>query len=146
RSRHPRGGRRRSPDPPARQDPPRPHRRGRASRFRGSARPRRGARSLVVYFETMIAHVILRAGGPKNLGARGSRSFAALRMTRGVVVLLLLAVSAAALDVPPLSLPQSLFRSHRYKFLAKLPANALAILRSAPPRTSSNDVEYVYRQ
>ena len=72
-----------------------------------------------------------------QLGIRNSRFF---------LLLLLLAVSAAALDFPPLAPPQSMFRAHRERFLGKLPANAIAILRSAPPRTFSNDVEYAYRQ
>jgi len=72
-----------------------------------------------------------------QLGIRNSRFF---------LLLLLLAASAAALDFPPLAPPQSMFRAHRERFLGKLPANAIAILRSAPPRTFSNDVEYMYRQ
>jgi Xaa-Pro aminopeptidase len=39
-----------------------------------------------------------------------------------------------------------MFRAHREKFLAKLPPKSIAILRSAPPRVMSNDVEYLYRQ
>lgn len=39
-----------------------------------------------------------------------------------------------------------MFRAHREKFLAKLPAGSVAVLRAAPPRTMSNDVRYLYRQ
>jgi Xaa-Pro aminopeptidase len=39
-----------------------------------------------------------------------------------------------------------MFRAHREKFLAKLPPNSIAILRAAPIRVMSNDVEYLYRQ
>jgi Xaa-Pro aminopeptidase len=39
-----------------------------------------------------------------------------------------------------------MFRAHREKFLAKLPPNSIAILRAAPLRSMSNDVEYLYRQ
>jgi len=53
---------------------------------------------------------------------------------------------AAALDFPVWTPPASMYRAHREKFLAKLPANSIAILRSAPERTFSNDTEYPYRQ
>jgi len=56
------------------------------------------------------------------------------------------AACAAALDFPVLTPPASMFRSHREKFLAKLPPNSVAILRSAPVRVYSNDTEYAYRQ
>ena len=39
-----------------------------------------------------------------------------------------------------------MFRAHREKFLAKLPPKSIAILRAAPLRSMSNDVEYLYRQ
>jgi Xaa-Pro aminopeptidase len=39
-----------------------------------------------------------------------------------------------------------MFRAHREKFLAKLPPNSIAVLRAAPLRMMSNDVEYLYRQ
>ena len=39
-----------------------------------------------------------------------------------------------------------MFRAHREKFLAKLPPNSIAILRAAPLKVMSNDVEYLYRQ
>ncbi|HEY6930671.1 MAG TPA: aminopeptidase P N-terminal domain-containing protein, partial [Thermoanaerobaculia bacterium] len=56
------------------------------------------------------------------------------------------AACAAALDFPVLTPPASMFRAHREKFLAKLPPNSVAILRSAPVRVYSNDTEYAYRQ
>ena len=69
-----------------------------------------------------------------------------IRNSQFLAAVVLFAATATSLDFPPLAPPQSMFRAHREKFLAKLPANAIAILRSAPPRTFSNDVEYVYRQ
>jgi len=39
-----------------------------------------------------------------------------------------------------------MFRAHRERFLAKLPPDAIAVVRSAPPRVFSNDTDYVYRQ
>jgi Xaa-Pro aminopeptidase len=51
-----------------------------------------------------------------------------------------------ALDYPPLAPDPAAFRARREKFMAKLPQNAIAILRSAPLRTMTNDVEYLYRQ
>jgi Xaa-Pro aminopeptidase len=59
---------------------------------------------------------------------------------------LLLAAAAAALDFPVLAPPPSMFRAHRERFLAKLPPDAIAVVRSAPPRVFSNDTDYVYRQ
>ncbi|HYB52764.1 MAG TPA: aminopeptidase P N-terminal domain-containing protein, partial [Thermoanaerobaculia bacterium] len=53
---------------------------------------------------------------------------------------------AAALDFPVWTPPASMYRAHREKFLSKLPPNSVAILRSAPTRTFSNDTEYPYRQ
>jgi Xaa-Pro aminopeptidase len=55
-------------------------------------------------------------------------------------------VAAAALDLPILRPSPGMFRAHREKFLAKLPPNSIAILRAAPMRIMSNDVEYLYRQ
>ena len=62
------------------------------------------------------------------------------------VGLFLWAAFAAAVDLPVLNPPSSMFRAHREKFLAKLPPNSLAILHSAPVRIYSNDTEYPYRQ
>ena len=67
-------------------------------------------------------------------------------MKRAFAALLLIAASAAALDFPILAPPAAMFRSHREKFLSKLPPGAVAIVRSAPPRIFSNDTEYPYRQ
>jgi Xaa-Pro aminopeptidase len=39
-----------------------------------------------------------------------------------------------------------MYHAHREKFLSKLAPNSVAILRSAPTRTFSNDTEYAYRQ
>jgi Xaa-Pro aminopeptidase len=55
-------------------------------------------------------------------------------------------LAAAALDFPILKPSPAMFRAHREKFLAKLPPNSIAILRAAPLRSMSNDVEYLYRQ
>ena len=38
------------------------------------------------------------------------------------------------------------FKARREKFMAQLPPKSVAILRSAPMRTMTNDVEYLYRQ
>jgi Xaa-Pro aminopeptidase len=38
------------------------------------------------------------------------------------------------------------FKARREKFMSQLPPKSVAILRSAPMRTMSNDVEYLYRQ
>jgi Xaa-Pro aminopeptidase len=60
--------------------------------------------------------------------------------------LLLCAAAAIALDYPPLAPNPAAFQARREKFMAQLPPKSIAILRSAPMRTMSNDVEYVYRQ
>lgn len=57
-----------------------------------------------------------------------------------------LPLAAPALDFPGLKPSPAMFRAHRDKFLAQLPANSIAILRPAPLRMMSNDVEYLYRQ
>jgi len=62
------------------------------------------------------------------------------------VLLLALPLTAAAVDFAPLHPPASMFRAHRDRFSAKLPPNSIAILRAAPDRMMSNDVEYLYRQ
>jgi Xaa-Pro aminopeptidase len=51
----------------------------------------------------------------------------------------------AAIDFPPITAPAAMFKAHREKFLAKLPPDAVAILRSTPMRIMSNDTEYPYR-
>ncbi len=63
-----------------------------------------------------------------------------------LALLLLVATGASALDLPLLSPSREMFRAHREKFMAKMSPNSIAILRSAPLRTFSNDVHYVYRQ
>ena len=65
---------------------------------------------------------------------------------RRLLLAALLAAPAAGLDFPVMPPPPAMFRAHREKFLAKLPAGSIAVLRSAPVRTFSNDTEYVYRQ
>ncbi len=63
-----------------------------------------------------------------------------------LVALLLSAVPALAADYPPLSPDPAAFKARRERFMAQLPPKSVAILRSAPMRTMTNDVEYVYRQ
>ena len=60
--------------------------------------------------------------------------------------LLLSASPLFALDYPPLTPDPAAFKARREKFMAQLPPTSVAILRSAPMRTMTNDVEYVYRQ
>jgi Xaa-Pro aminopeptidase len=60
--------------------------------------------------------------------------------------LLLSASPLFALDYPPLTPDPAAFKARREKFMAQLPPKSVAILRSAPMRTMTNDVEYVYRQ
>ena len=58
-----------------------------------------------------------------------------------------LAASAAlALDYPPLSPDPAAFAARRQKFLSMLPPKSVVILRSAPTRVMTNDVDYPYRQ
>lgn len=68
------------------------------------------------------------------------------RVRAELVLLFLMSACALALDFPLLTPAPSMFRAHREKFLAKLPPNSIAIVRSAPPRTMSNDVQHVYHQ
>ncbi|HEY3204922.1 MAG TPA: aminopeptidase P N-terminal domain-containing protein [Thermoanaerobaculia bacterium] len=63
-----------------------------------------------------------------------------------VAVLILAAAPALCLDYPPLIPDPAAFKARREKFMAQLPPKSIAILRSAPLRTMSNDVEYLYRQ
>src|SRR5262249_52936016 len=53
---------------------------------------------------------------------------------------------AAALDFPVWTPPASMYRAHREKFLAKLPAPAIARRRPAPKRPFPNDTESPSRQ
>jgi Xaa-Pro aminopeptidase len=58
-----------------------------------------------------------------------------------------LAASAAlALDYPPLSPDPAAFAARRQKLLSVLPPKSVVILRSAPMRVMTNDVDYPYRQ
>ena len=57
-----------------------------------------------------------------------------------------LASAALALDFPVLTPDPSAFKARREKFLAKLPAGSVAVLRSAPVRILSRDTNYVFRQ
>ncbi len=68
--------------------------------------------------------------------------------TRILPVLALLAAASvsAALDFAPLTPDPAAFQARREKFMAQLPPHSVAILRSAPMRTMTNDVEYLYRQ
>ncbi len=79
----------------------------------------------------------MKSGNPKSKIQNPKSPFLAL---------LLFAAPAVALDLPVLTPPASMFRAHRENFLAKLPPNAIAIVRSAPVRVYSNDTQYVYRQ
>src|SRR4030095_9413361 len=53
--------------------------------------------------------------------------------------------AVSALDYPPLTPNPEAFKARREKFMSKLPPKSVAILRSAPERTMTNDVEYLYR-
>jgi Xaa-Pro aminopeptidase len=55
------------------------------------------------------------------------------------------AAAVSALDYPPLTPNPEAFKARREKFMSKLPPKSVAILRSAPERTMTNDVEYLYR-
>jgi len=57
----------------------------------------------------------------------------------------LLSGRALALDYPPLTPDPAAFKARREKFMAMLPPDSIAILRSAPMRNMTNDVEYLYR-
>jgi Xaa-Pro aminopeptidase len=59
--------------------------------------------------------------------------------------LLLLSGTALALDYQPLTPDPAAFKARREKFMAMLPPDSIAILRSAPMRNMTNDVEYTYR-
>ena len=58
----------------------------------------------------------------------------------------LTALPAFSLDHPPLTPDPAAFAARREKFMAQMAPKSIAILRSAPVRTMSNDVEYLYRQ
>ncbi len=61
-------------------------------------------------------------------------------------MLFLCAGTALALDHAPLSPDPAAFAARRQKLMAMLPPKSIAILRSAPERLMSNDVQYPYRQ
>jgi Xaa-Pro aminopeptidase len=63
-----------------------------------------------------------------------------------VLLVVCAAPASPAIDYPLVTAPREMFRAHREKFLAKLPAGSVAILHSAPQRMMSNDTEYPYRQ
>ena len=65
---------------------------------------------------------------------------------RALLSILLWPAIGQTLDFPILKPTPAMFRAHREKFLAKLPPNSIAILRAAPTRVMSNDVEYLYRR
>jgi len=69
-----------------------------------------------------------------------------LKLPALLAAVFLLAGSALALDFQPLTPDPAAFKARREKFLAQLPPDSIAILRSAPMRTMSRDVEYLYRQ
>jgi Xaa-Pro aminopeptidase len=55
------------------------------------------------------------------------------------------ATPARAVDFQPLTAPREMFKAHREKFLAKLPAGSVAILRATPTKFMSQDTDYTYR-
>ena len=69
-----------------------------------------------------------------------------LRTRLLALALFLAAGSLAALDYKPLTPNPAAYKARREKFMAQLPPKSIAILRSAPLRTMSHDVEYLYRQ
>ena len=69
-----------------------------------------------------------------------------LRTRLLALALFLAAGSLTALDYPPLTPNPAAYKARREKFMAQLPPKSIAILRSAPMRTMSQDVEYLYRQ
>ncbi|HKD17072.1 MAG TPA: aminopeptidase P N-terminal domain-containing protein [Thermoanaerobaculia bacterium] len=62
------------------------------------------------------------------------------------VALFLYAGAALALDFAPLTPDPAAFKARREKFMALIGPKSIAILRTAPTRTMSNDVHYPYRQ
>jgi Xaa-Pro aminopeptidase len=60
--------------------------------------------------------------------------------------LVLASASLAALDYPVMTPNPAAYKARREKFMAQMPPKSVAILRSAPERNMSNDVEYLYRQ
>ena len=68
-----------------------------------------------------------------------------MKVRTAAFALLLAALPLAALDYPPLTPNPAAYKARRDKFMSQLPPKSIAILRSAPMRTMSNDVEYLYR-
>jgi Xaa-Pro aminopeptidase len=68
------------------------------------------------------------------------------RLRAAAIVLLGSALPLFALDYPVLTPDPAAFAARREKFMAQLPPNSVAVLRSAPERRMSNDTEYLYRQ
>ncbi len=62
------------------------------------------------------------------------------------LALLLCAAPLVALDPSPPAADPSVFQARRERFMAALPPKSIVVLRSAPERTMTNDVEYLYRQ
>jgi Xaa-Pro aminopeptidase len=70
----------------------------------------------------------------------------ARRLVPPILFLLACALPVLGLDYPPLAPDPAAFRARRERFLALMPPKSIAVLRSAPLRTMTNDVEYLYRQ
>jgi Xaa-Pro aminopeptidase len=92
----------------------------------------------------VVVHLQALKGG--IVSTRDSKLGARHRFRILFPLLGLLAVPLAAVDFPPLSPDPAAFAARREKFMALLPPGSIAILRSAPERTMSRDVEYLYRQ
>jgi Xaa-Pro aminopeptidase len=69
-----------------------------------------------------------------------------LRRLGALLLFLACALPALAVDFSPLAPDPAAFKARRERFMTQLPPKSVAILRSAPMRTMSNDVEYLYRQ
>ena len=69
-----------------------------------------------------------------------------VRWPLAAVLLLSAASSALAVDFAPLTPNPAAFKARRERFMAQLPPKSIAVLRSAPTRTMTHDVAYVYRQ
>jgi Xaa-Pro aminopeptidase len=67
------------------------------------------------------------------------------RRLSALLVFLLGSAAALAVDLPPLTPDPAAFKARRERFMAQLPPKSVAILRSAPLRTMSRDIEYLYR-
>jgi Xaa-Pro aminopeptidase len=68
------------------------------------------------------------------------------RTWAAAIVLMGGALSLFGLDYPILTPDPAAYAARREKFMAQLPAGSIAVLRSGPQRTMSNDTGYVYRQ